>query len=123
MILTAGILLAVTGIGMIGFWAQHIARGGLPEGVKTTESGGYIIFHVIIELVTGSLCVIGGMALIFGIYWRLPAALIAAGMLFYACVNSLAWKEVRHRPVLSLMFIISAAIAIYTAVCSILFIK
>lgn len=113
--LATGILLAAVGIGIIIFWVQHIIKGGLPGGVKTNESGGYIIFHITIELLTGVLCVIGGLTLILGLSWNMPVALFASGMLFYTGVNSLAWKEVRNRPVLSLMFIVPAVIAIFSS--------
>ncbi len=114
--LTVGILLAVTGAGMIGFWVVHIITGGMPQGIKTLESGGFIAFHISIETITGILCLTGGLALASGQAWANPVALFASGMLAYTGVNSLAWKEVRNKPVFSLMFILPTVIAIVSAV-------
>ena len=114
--LTVGILLAVTGAGMIGFWVVHIITGGMPQGIKTLESGGFIAFHISIETITGILCLMGGLALASGQAWANPVALFASGMLAYTGVNSLAWKEVRNKPVFSIMFIVPTVIAIVSAV-------
>jgi hypothetical protein len=101
---------------MIGFWAVHILKGGLPRGIRTLESGGYISFHITAELLTGILCLIGGIALTFESSWGMPVALFSSGMLLYTSINSLAWKEVRNKPVLSLMFIFPAIISIMSIV-------
>ena len=114
--LTVGILLAVTGVGMIGFWVVHIIKGGMPRGIRTLESGGFIAFHISIETITGILCLTGGLALVYSQAWANPIALFASGMLAYTGVNSLAWKEVRNKPVLSLMFIVPTVIATLGAV-------
>jgi len=111
-----GILLAVVGLGMIGFWARHIATGGMPQGIRTLESGGFIIFHITVELTTGILCILGGLALAMAIQCGPPVALFASGMLAYTGINSLAWKEVRDKPLLGLMFIVPAVIAIISGV-------
>jgi hypothetical protein len=114
--LTVGILLTIVGVGMIGFWFVHILSGRMPDGIRTLESGGYIAFHISIEVITGMLCLTGGLALAICQTWANPIALFASGMLAYTGVNSLAWKEVRNRPLLSLMFIVPTVIAIISAV-------
>ena len=114
--LTVGILLTIVGVGMIGFWLVHILNGGMPDGIRTLESGGYIAFHISIELITGILCLTGGLALAICQAWANPIALFASGLLAYTGVNSLAWKEVRNKPLLSLMFVIPTVIAITSAV-------
>jgi len=58
----------------------------------------------------------GGLALASGQAWANPVALFASGMLAYTGVNSLAWKEVRNKPVFSLVFIGPTVIAIVSAV-------
>ena len=110
--IVVGILLSVVGLGMIGFWAIHIFKGGLPQGIQTLESGGYLAFHITAELITGIMCLTGGIALTFESSWSMPVALFSAGMLLYTSINSLAWKEVKNKPVLSLMFILPAIISI-----------
>ncbi|MFC2033835.1 hypothetical protein ACFLTT_00320 [Chloroflexota bacterium] len=58
----------------------------------------------------------GGLALILDQSWGFPVALFASGMLAYTGINSLAWKEVRNKPLLSLMFIVPSVIAIVSGV-------
>ncbi|MBN2075740.1 MAG: hypothetical protein JW762_09335 [Dehalococcoidales bacterium] len=97
---------------MIGFWTIHAVRGGLPQGIKTLESDGYIAFHITAELLTGMLCLVSGIALNLDILWSMPVALLSSGMLLYTSINSLAWREVKNKPVISLMFIVPAIIAV-----------
>lgn len=104
--------MAVVGLGMIGFWTVHAVKGGLPQGIKTLESGGYIAYHITAELLTGLLCLVSGVALSLATPWSMPLSLLSSGMLLYTSINSLAWKEVRNKPVISLMFIVPAIIAV-----------
>ena len=110
--LAIGIMLTMVGLGMIGFWVHHIVSGGMPQGIRTLESGGFIIFHITVELITGLFCILGGLTLALCIDCGPPVALFASGMLAYTGINSLAWKEVRDKPLLALMFIVPAVIAI-----------
>jgi len=110
--LFVGILLSVVGLGIIGFWLIHIKKGGLAQGLRTLESGGFIAFHVIAEIFTGIICLIAGIALAVESSWAYLVALMAGGMLLYTSINSLAWKEVRSKPALSIMFIVPVIIAI-----------
>lgn len=112
MTLTLGILLAVVGLGMLGFWTMHIVKGGLPQGIRTLENGGFICFHIFTELSTGVLCITGGLGLASGAGWGRVLSLFAAGMLAYASVNSLAWSEVRTKPAFAVMFVVPAMIAV-----------
>jgi len=114
--LVVGILLTIVGLGMIGFWAQHMASGGMPQGIRTLESDGFIAFHITVELLTGILCMVGGLAVALNSEWGLPVGLFASGMLAYTGINSLAWKEVKNKPVLSLMFIVPTVIAVVSGV-------
>jgi hypothetical protein len=122
MSLAVGILLIIVGLGMILFWARHMATGGLPQGIQTLESGGYIAFHITAELTTGTLCILGGVGLALAVSCGAPVALFASGMLAYTGVNSLAWKEVKNRPALSAMFIVPTLIAIISGVYLIAFV-
>ena len=107
-----GILLAIVGAGMIGFWTVHILKGGLPQGIRTLESGGFIAFHITAEVLTGVLCLISGILLATSLSRGITVALLACGMLLYTSINSLAWKEVKNKPVVSVMFVVPAAIAL-----------
>ena len=114
--IAVGILLMVVGLGMVLFWARHVATGGLPEGIRTLESGGYIAFHITAELITGVLCILGGLALALAIRCGAPVALFASGMLAYTGINSLAWREVKNKPALSVMFIVPTVIAVFSGI-------
>ena len=116
MSLAVGILLIIVGLGMVLFWVHHMATGGLPQGIRTLESGGYIAFHITAELITGILCIFGGLALMLTLTCGVPVALFASGMLAYTGINSLAWKEVRNKPLLSVMFLVPTVIAIFSGV-------
>ena len=110
--LPVGILLAIVGLGMLGFWIVHIRNGGLPDGLRSLESGGFIAFHIGAESLTGISCLVGGIALAMALPWGKVLALLACGMLLYTSINSLAWKEVRNKPSVSMMFIVPAVIAV-----------
>ena len=111
-----GILLAVVGAGMIGFWAVYVLKGGLTQGIRTLENGGFIAFHITAEVLTGILCIAGGTTLALSISLGIRVALLACGMLLYTSINSLAWKEVKNRPAVSVMFIVPAVIALLSIV-------
>ena len=114
--ITTGILLTIVGLGIIGFWVLHIIKGGLTQGIRTLESGGYIAFHISAELLTGILCALSGITLALSLEWPPPVALLASGMLLYTSINSLAWREVKNNPKLSLLFVIPALIAIFSII-------
>ncbi len=112
--LAVSILLIIVGVLIVGYWVLFAVGGHLRQGIRTLESGGFIIFHIAAEIVTAALCIAGGMSLI-GNRGEL-VALLGVGMLLYTSINGLAWKEVRTRPVLSLMFIAPAIVSVLAAV-------
>ena len=107
-----GMLLMIVGIGMITFWVLHIMSGKMTQGIMTLENGGFIAFHITAELITGIFCILGGLgvALSWNSGYFIPV--FACGMLAYTSLNSLAWSEIRNKPVLSAMFIVPLLIAI-----------
>ena len=111
-----GVLLMIVGLGMIIFWVRHMTTGGLPQGIRTLESGGYIAFHITAELITGILCILGGLALTLTLKCGAPVSLFASGMLAYTGINSLAWSEVKNKPSLSVMFVVPTVIAVVSGV-------
>ena len=119
--LAISILLILVGVMIIGYWIVYSARGHLSEGFCTVESGGYIAFHILAEIITAILCVIGGIWLVSSLKWGNLITLFGSGMLLYTSINGLAWKEVKNRPVMSLLFIPPAIIAILSAFYLILF--
>ena len=119
--LAVSILLVLVGVSIIGYWIFYVLRGHLPQGLKTIESGGYIAFHILAEMITAILCIIGGVWLARNERVGPLIALLGSGMLLYTCINGLAWKEVRSKPLMSLLFIPPAVIAVLSAVYLILF--
>ena len=111
-----GILLMIVGIGMIAFWILHMTSGKMTQGIKTLENGGFIAFHITAELITGIFCILGGLGL--AISWNSSyfIPVFACGMLAYTSLNSLAWNEIRNKPVLSAMFIAPLLIAIVSSI-------
>ncbi len=111
-----GALLMIVGIGMIAFWTLHVSSGKMTQGIKTLENGGFIAFHITAELITGFICIIGGLgvALSWNAGYFIPV--FACGMLAYTSLNSLAWNEIRNKPALSAMFIVPLLIAIASSI-------
>ncbi len=117
--LAVSILLVLVGALIIGYWVLYVRGGHLPRGIRTVESGGYIAFHIAAEVITAILCIVGGI-------WLTQStgrliALLGAGMLLYTSINSLAWGEVKTKPIMSLMFIPPAIVAVLAAVYLILY--
>jgi len=107
-----GSLLVIVGLGMIAFWLLHIASGKMTAGIKTLENGGFIAFHISAELITGIICIIGGLMLSFSLGIGSSIALFSSGMLAYTSLNSLAWSEIKSKPSLSIVFIAPLVVAI-----------
>ena len=105
-----GVPLALVGVGMIGFWSVHVARGGLANGLATVESDAYIALHIAAETVTAVACLLGGLAVSLGLGWGPAVGLIASGMLAYSGINSLGWGLRNSRP-LSIALVIAVAVA------------
>jgi hypothetical protein len=114
-----GVLLALVGVAMIGFWALHVATGKLTNGIVTVESDAYISLHIAAELVTAVACLVGGLALSLGLGWGPAVGLIASGMLAYAGINGLGWGLRNSRPIsmgLAVAVLMAAASGTYLLV-------
>ena len=119
--LAISILLTLVGVMIIGYWIVYFLKGHLAQGFRTIELDGYIAFHILAEIITAVLCVIGGVRLALDLNAGNLIALLGSGMLLYTSINGLAWKEVKTRPMMSLLFIPPAIIAILSAIYLILF--
>ena len=100
------VFLIVIGLGMILFWSQYILRGGLKEGLKTIDAERYIAPHIAAELLTGLLCIAGGVGVLTGPSWAPPVALLGCGMLAYTGICSLDWALMRSKA-LSAIFVVA----------------
>jgi hypothetical protein len=111
--LTISTLLILIGVSIIAYWLLYILQGHLPQGIRSIDSGGYFAFHILAEIITAIACILGGVGLVQHLRWGNLTALAGSGMLLFTSINGLAWKEVRSKPVLSLLFIPPAIIAIF----------
>jgi hypothetical protein len=93
------------------FWVMHITTGGLPQGLYTLESEGYIIFHIIAEIIMGTASIVGGVSLIVGVVWGIPVGLVANGMLAYTGINCLAWRAVKQNHMWIVVFCLVTIVA------------
>ncbi len=121
MVVTIGILLIIVGAAIIGYWIIFALKGHLPQGLRTVESGGYISFHILAEITTAIICIIGGIWLVLTLQSGNLVAIFGSGMLLYTSINGLAWKEVKNKPMMFLLFLPPAIVAILSAVFLILF--
>ena len=111
---TISILLILVGVSIIIYWSTYILQGKFPQGVRTIESGGYFAFHVLAEILTAIASILGGILLVLQTKQGELVSFFAGGMLLYTSVNGLAWKAVKNRPILAMLFLIPALIAILT---------
>ncbi len=119
--LTIGVLLILVGVMIIGYWIVYFLIGHLSQGLRTLESGGYIAFHILAEIITAIVCIMGGAWLVLNKNGGNLIALLGSDMLLYTSINGLAWKEVKIKPLVSLLFIPPALLAIFIALYLILF--
>ncbi len=64
---TISILLTLVGIMIISYWIVYFLMGHLSQGLRTIESGGYFAFHILAEIITAILCVIGGVWMVLSL--------------------------------------------------------
>ena len=75
----------VVGVGMIGQWAVSYFSRQIPE-LKTEPIR--IGFHLAGEFITVFALIAGGVGLLGGWTWGVPAYLVATGMLLYTAIVS-----------------------------------
>ena len=95
-----GIILALLGLSMLGFWGMWLAQGNLIDGFKTVENNNYIVFHILAESIAG----IAALRAAVGLFMRWQSGrrfvYIAGGMVIYSTINSLG-DSVRNIPSLT----------------------
>lgn len=107
----AGVLLALLGAGVIGFWVVATAGGQFADGLATVAGENYLAFHVAAELLMGALALAAGLTL--WLRWRgaRSLALLSAGALIYSTINSMGYSF-RTDPSLTPVFAISLALTL-----------
>ena len=81
----AAIYAIIVGSGMIAQWVLSYVTHQIPE-LKTEPIR--IGFHILAEMLTASMLMLGGVGLFSAAAWGKNIFLIAMGMLFYTCVVS-----------------------------------
>lgn len=87
-----GALLALVGLGMIGFWSlQVVGAGIMKDGLWTAEGNAYLLFHLAAEGLAGLIALVSGGGLLLRNRGMVSPALVGAGAVLYAAVNSAGW--------------------------------
>jgi hypothetical protein len=80
-----GIFAVLVGVGMIAQWAMSFIHQQIPE-LKTEPYR--IWFHIVGEMVTAALLILGGAGILLSQPWAPSVYLLAMGMLFYTVIVS-----------------------------------
>jgi len=99
-----GVILLLVGLAMILFWADFISSGGLDQGLATVDNNVFIVPHILAEVLTALLAIVGGFGLFIGRGWGMATALVALGGILYTSVNSLS-HSLRNAPELTPVFL------------------
>ncbi|MEL7562954.1 hypothetical protein [Dehalogenimonas sp. 4OHTPN] len=109
------ILMVIIGAGIPAYWLIYWASGRLPRGFRTVVNGGYIVFHILAELVAAGLCLAAGAVILFHGFPQAGALVfLASGALIYAGVNSLGWSTLNDRRMV-IIFLLVSLIAVSAA--------
>lgn len=109
--ISVSILLALIGLGMLGFWAMWLAQGNLANGIHTVENNQFIVFHLTAEATAALLAIVGAVGVLLRRSFGRPLAFIAGGMVSYATINSLA-HSVKNDPRLTPIFVVSLVVVL-----------
>jgi hypothetical protein len=83
--LIASIYIIIIGIAMLSMWIFLLIKREVPElTTKPTQ----IFFHLIAELSTSIMLIIGGIGLIMDQSWGIPLFFISIGMAIYSTINA-----------------------------------
>jgi|GEM_PF-4429020 len=108
-----GVLVALVGLGMIGFWSMQVTvEGIMKDGLLSEEGNAYLIFHVSAEMLAGLVALIGGIGVLMT---RRPGtALVGGGGVLYAALNSAGWALLND-PILGLVFAVCSLLIVLSA--------
>ena len=83
--LIASIYIIIIGIAMLSMWIFLLIKREVPElTTKPTQ----IFFHLVAELSTSIMLIIGGIGLIMDQSWGIPLFFISIGMAIYSTINA-----------------------------------
>jgi len=83
--LVASIYIIIIGIAMLSMWIFLLGKREVPElTTKPTQ----IYFHLVAELLTSIVLIIGGIGLIMNQSWGVALFFISIGMAIYSTINA-----------------------------------
>lgn len=110
-----GAVIALVGAGMIAFWALQSTVGGMmKDGPLTVEGSGYLLFHMIAEDTAGSIALLAGLGVLVRLRYAVRPALVGAGAVLYAALNSLGWA-VLNDAALGVIFVVCSLAMVLSA--------
>jgi hypothetical protein len=75
----------IIGLAMLIMWIFLLLKREVPElSTKPTQ----IFFHLVAELSTSIVLIVGGIGLIMGFSWGIPIFFISIGMAIYSTINA-----------------------------------
>jgi hypothetical protein len=110
-LLTAVLLLAFLGLGMLGEWAMWLLQGNLTEGTYTVQYNSFIVLNIFADAIAALLVIGGAVGLFIEQRWGRPATLIGGGMVIYATIIGLGYT-LNNDPTLTAALIVSLAIVL-----------
>lgn len=83
--LIASIYIIIIGVAMLCMWVFLLGKREVPElNTKPTQ----IFFHLVAELLTAIMLIIGGIGLLLNQPWGVALFFIAIGMAIYSTINA-----------------------------------
>jgi hypothetical protein len=110
-VLTAVILLAILGLGMLGEWAMWLLQGNLTDGIYTVQNNSFIVCNIFADAIAALLVLVGAVGLFIDHPWGRPITFIGGGMVIYATIIGLGYT-LQSEPALTPMLIVSLAIVL-----------
>lgn len=97
-----GLILILIGISMFMYWVLFyiIINKKLTDGIHTlAKDYGLVIFHILAELVAGSVSIIAGLLLLTNNSLAYPVTYAVLGMHVYIGIRTLSWSLVNNNKI------------------------
>lgn len=101
LLIISGIYAIIIGIGIIGLWSMLLLTNQVPE-LETEPIA--IKFHITAEIIMGTLSLLSGIFLVFGIPWAHYLFILAMGLVIYAVINSAGYYGQKKQWIFVVMF-------------------
>jgi hypothetical protein len=110
-VITAGILLAILGLAMLGEWTMWLLQGNLTDGIYTVENNSFIVLNIAADAVAALFVLVGAVGILMDRRWSRPLTFIGGGMVIYATIIGLGYT-LKSDPTLTPMLIVSLVIVL-----------